>query len=107
MSRYLKDAQAELDYKFDWAPLTNGSSDESDWLSPGETIASYIITNESVSPEELVVYKSSKTDTNTSVTVWLSGGIAGKSYQVACRITTNNSPARTDERTITIICQER
>ena len=38
-SAFTKDPQAVLDYKFDWAALTNGSC-ASDWLDDGETISS-------------------------------------------------------------------
>ncbi len=49
--------------------------------------------------------KDSDSATTTAVTVWLSGGTAGTSYSVACRIVT--SSARTDERTINIKVTER
>ena len=95
METYLKDPQAVLDYKFDWKALTNGSGD-SDWLDTGETISSATVTVET----GLTKDSDSITDTNTSVTVWLSGGTANSVYTVACRITTSDS--RTDERTIRI-----
>ena len=44
-------------------------------------------------------------DTDTSVTVWLSGGTAGVDYEVACKIVT--SASRIDERTIKIQVRER
>jgi len=47
----------------------------------------------------------SLTDTNTSVTVWLSGGTVGVDYSVACKIVT--SAGRTDERTVTIRIAQR
>lgn len=99
-SRFLKDPQAVLDYKFDWAALTNGNG-SSDWLASGETIASRTIT----AATGITVDSSSLTDTNTSVTVWLSGGTAGQEYTVTCKIVT--SAARTDERTIMIQVQDR
>jgi hypothetical protein len=88
---FAKDPDAVLDYKFDW----------SDWLASGETISTATITEES----GITVDSDSLTDTNTSVTVWLSGGTAGTMYDVACLITT--SASRTDERTIKIRCLER
>jgi hypothetical protein len=51
------------------------------------------------------VDSSSRTDANTSVTVWLSSGLAGTEYDVACEIVT--SAARTDERTMKIKVEER
>lgn len=39
---------------------------------------------------------------NQKVDVTVSGGTVGLIYRVVCRITTNESPAQTDERSITI-----
>jgi hypothetical protein len=105
-SEWVKDPDAVLDYKFDWQALTNGTG-TSDWLASGETIAaaSHTITVTPVTASPLTVDSSSQTDANTSVTVWLSGGLAGTDYKVACEITT--SASRTDERTMKIKCRER
>lgn len=100
MRTYVKDPSAVLDYKFDWKALTNVTG-LTDWLSAGETIASRTITNDT----GITVDSSSITDTNTSVTVWLSGGTAGIYYKVTCRIVTN--AGRTDERSIIIRVQNR
>lgn len=101
MAQYFaKDPDAVLDYKFDWAALTNGSGD-SDWLDSGETISSHTVTVEA----GLTKDSDSATDTNTSVTVWLSGGTVDTDYDVSCEIVTSDS--RTDERTITIRVRER
>jgi len=99
---FKKDPDAVLDYKFDWAASTNGSGD-SDWLDTdnSETIASYTITEET----GITLDSDSQGDTDTSVTVWLSGGTDGNDYSVACEIVT--SAGRTDERTILIQCRER
>jgi len=48
---------------------------------------------------------SSKTDSDTSITVWLSGGEIFKNYKVSCRITT--SASRTDERSIIVSVVDR
>ena len=99
---FSKDVDAVLDYKFDWKGLTNGSSGaQSDWLQSGETITEKTITVD----DGITQDSSSLTDSNTSVTVWLSGGTAGQKYNVACRIVT--SEGRTDERTIRIHVKER
>ena len=100
MIRIVKDPGAVLDYKFDWKALTNLSG-PSDWLSSGETISSKTIT----AATGITVDSSSITDTNTSVTVWLSGGTDGTDYTVACKIVT--SAGRTDERTMTIVVRNR
>lgn len=99
-SRFIKDPASVLDWKFDWAALTNGSG-SSDWLASGETISSRTVT----AATGITVDSSSITDTNTSVTVWLSGGTVGQEYTVTCKIVT--SASRTDERTITIQVQDR
>ena len=101
-TKFTKDPDAVLDYKFDWKPLTNGSSGGvSDWLASGETISTRTIT----ASTGLTKDSDSLTDTNTSVTVWLSGGTAGEDYTVACEIVTSDS--RTDERTMTVYVRER
>lgn len=97
---FTKDPNSVLDYKFDWKALTNGSGD-SDWLQSSETISSKTVTPSS----GITVNSSSITDANTSVTVWLSGGTAGKTYTVTCQIVTSLS--RTDERTMTIVVKDR
>ena len=99
-ARFTKDPQAVLDYKFDWKALTNDTG-SSDWLATSETISSKTVTASS----GITVDSSSITDTNTSVTVWLSGGTVGVEYTVTCQIVT--SAGRTDERTITIRVQDR
>lgn len=99
-SRFTKDPAAVLDYKFDWKALTNGSG-SSDWLASGETISARTITADT----GITVDSSSITDTNTSVTVWLSGGTVGSNYVVACKIVT--SAGRTDERSIVIEARNR
>ena len=86
---YVKDPNAVLDYTVDWA----------DWLASGETIATVTWT------VETGLTKDSNTNTNTTATVWLSGGTDGTKYTVACKIVT--SASRTDERSFTINCKHR
>lgn len=100
INRFIKDPQAVLDWKYDWAALTNGSG-ESDWLESGETIASH-----TVAPDTgITVDGHTQTDGDTSVTVWLSGGTAITSYNVTCHIIT--TAGREDDRTIIIDVEER
>ena len=102
---FVKDPSAVLDYKFDWKPLTNGSGD-TDWLAAAETILTATITiTPTVAVTGLIKDSQSMTDTNTSVTVWLSSGTDNVDYTVACKITTNGT--RVDERTITIQVRNR
>jgi hypothetical protein len=98
----IKDPAATLDYVFDWAPRTNARRwARSDWLEAGETIDTATVTAES----GLTVDSSGITDTDTSVTAWLSGGTADTDYEVVCQIVT--SEGRTDERTITVKVRNR
>ena len=97
---FIKDPDAVLDYKFDWAAATNGTG-ESDYLQSGETISDHTIT----ATTGITVDSSSITDSNTSVTVWLSGGTAGIDYSIVCHITT--SAEREDDRTIFIRVEQR
>src|SRR5512146_2570424 len=103
-SDFVKDPNAGLDYKFAWAPHTNGEPNApDDWLAVGETIASKTITASS----GITLDSSSITDAGTSVTVWLSGGTEGSNYTVHCKIVTTNVPPRTDERDMKIKVRER
>jgi len=99
-TQWIKDPDATLDYKFDWKASTNGTGD-TDWLQSGETISSFTIDEDT----GITVDSSAKSDTNTSVTVWLSGGTAGTTYAVRCEIVTSSS--RTDERTMYILVEQR
>lgn len=84
-----KDPDATLDYGFDW---TN-------WMQTSETISTVAWT------VATGLTKGSEDTGDYIAKVWLSGGTAGQRYTVACKITTNQS--RIDERTMTIIVEER
>jgi hypothetical protein len=84
----LKDPDATLDYRVDWAL----------WLA-GDTIS----TSTWIVPTGLV--KVTDTHDSTSATVWLSGGTNGKTYEVTNRIVT--ADGRTDDRTLPIIVRDR
>ena len=89
-----KDPDEVLDYVWDFAALTNtveGAAE--DYLQSGETISSKTVTAQT----GITVDSSSITDTNTSVTVWLSGGTAGTDYEVEVKVVT--SASRTVVRT--------
>lgn len=83
-----KDPSAILDYTFDWAK----------WLAAGETISTSTWTVSNVT-------KDSDSNTTTTATVWLSGGIAGTSGSAVNRIVT--SAGRQDERTLMITVTDR
>ena len=88
MARYLKDPNAKLDYQIDW----------STWLD-GDTISASSWTV----PDGVVNDDDSNSD--TAATIWLTGGTAGTEYEVVNRIVT--AGGRQDERTITIVCEDR
>lgn len=90
MRYFEKDPDATLDYAFDW---------NKNWLQSGENINSHTVT------VGTGLTKDSDSEGGGVVTVWLSGGIAGERYTVACEIT--SSLGRTDERTILIGVIER
>lgn len=92
MRTWDKDPQAVLDWDFTWT----------DWLTGGE-----VITGTPLITIDAGLTKDSQSNTNSVVKVWLSGGTVGTTYKVSCRITTNSSPARTDERSLLIRITER
>lgn len=93
--RILKDPLAVLDFKVDWA------SEE----KPGPWLA----VNEEITASEWVIPAgitgSNESSTETTATVWLSGGTLGASYNIRNKITTNQG--RTDVRTYEIAVRNR
>jgi len=87
--KFTKDPSAELDYAIDWE----------DWLEGTDTIASAIWTV----PTGLVL--EAQTETDTVSAIWLSGGVLGLKYNVACLMTTTDG--RIDERTFTIRIKDK
>lgn len=90
LKKFVKDPSARLDYTIDWSA----------WLAADDdTIASASVPSP---PSGITVGEPVHSATTT--TVWISGGTAGTSYDVAVRIVTAGD--RQDERTITITCKE-
>jgi hypothetical protein len=83
-----KDPNAVLDYGWDWAT----------WLA-GDTI----VASTWIAPVGLVVESDAFTDTTTSV--WLSGGTQGVTYAVSNRITT--AAGRIEDRSLAIQVVDR
>lgn len=100
-SLFIKDPDAVLDYYWDWAATTNNSSDNGDWLESGETISTYTVTADT----GLTKDSDEKTNSDTTIKAWFSGGTVGTEYDVVCHIVT--SAGREDDRTITIRVEER
>lgn len=85
---FLKDPAAVLDYQIDW----------SSWLGVDTITSSSWTASTGLTVD-------SNSNTSTTATAWVSGGTAGTTYQLTNQITT--AGGRTDERTISIACQDR
>ena len=86
-----KDPQAVLDYVIDW----------STWLE----VASNDIITSVVWVVPVGLTKTSSTFTDSTATVWLSGGVVGRVYVITCRIST--LAARTQDYSFELIIQDR
>ncbi|MBK7424705.1 MAG: hypothetical protein IPJ48_17385 [Propionivibrio sp.] len=82
---YKKDPNAILDYTFDWGPYLTAISDT---ISSVTWVVSSGITT------------SSPTNTTTTATVFVTGGVLDTTETLTCRITT--AGGRTDDRTISL-----
>lgn len=83
-----KDPDAVLDYKLDWTKFLSGDTiTASTWTLPAG------LTN------------SGDSFTDTSTTIWLSGGTAGTKYTAHNQITT--SGGRTEDRSVQIFVKEK
>jgi hypothetical protein len=89
-----KDPDAVLDYTLDWGATGDP------WLS-GDTIATATWTLDAG------LTKVSESATATAATIWLSGGIAGSTYRVSCRIVTTNSIPRVEDRSFRVVVVQR
>jgi hypothetical protein len=85
---FVKDPNATLDYSVDWT----------DWLDT-DTISGVAWTVPAGITQTAVAA------TTKVATIWLSGGTAGQSYDLICRITT--AGGRIDDRTISIMVREK
>jgi len=91
MDPFIKDPDAELDYSVDWTDfLTNENVISSSWV---------------ILPADLTEISSSFT--TTKATIFVSGGVAGRSYTLTNSIVTNSTIPRKDDRTIIIKVQEK
>lgn len=84
-----KDPDATLDYEWDWTA----------WLAEDETIdtVTWIV------PTGITEGDTANTD--QTATIWFSGGTLGESYEITCRITTNQG--RIDDRSKVIRIKAR
>lgn len=86
--KFVKDPQAVLDYEIDWSA----------WLGEDTISAS-----QWSAPDGITIDSDSFTD--TTATVWLSGGTAGETYEVTNGISTDGG--RDDDRTIIIQVKQK
>lgn len=91
MTTFVKDPDATLDYTVDWA----------EWMTGADVISTVTWTVESGLTQVSTAY------TDTTATIWLSGGKAGKAYAITCRVTTDNNPARIDDRSFVVSVENR
>lgn len=87
------DPDEQKDYGLDWSLLLEDGEEiaTSDWtivLGVGLTI-------------------DSQSNTTTTTTVWVSDGVAGVTYQLLNRITTNSSPVRHYDQTMKLRCRNK
>ncbi|GLC97854.1 hypothetical protein Tamer19_72630 [Cupriavidus sp. TA19] len=91
-----KDSDATLDYQVDWSA----------WLADGETImadpAPVITVDDGLT---LNPGGKSTSEAGGKVTFWLGAGTAGRTYTVACKITT--SQGRVDQRSFRLPITQR
>lgn len=84
-----KDPAATLDYSLDWR----------DWLAAGETVSSHVVT----APAGITLVSDSAA--SGIVSFRLSGGTAGRHYDITVEITT--SIGQVDQRTIRVPVSDR
>lgn len=93
MKTWSKDPAARLDWTIDWGARG--------WLQSGETIATaswaVLSGDVTIGSGDFV-----PTKTATTTTVWLEGGTLDQDAEIACTITTDSSPARTDRRVLSL-----
>ena len=92
-----KDPDALLFYQFDWG---------GEWLPSGVDISNYAITI-SGKDAALTFDNDGLLTGNRQVQVRLKAGTVGVTYRVTCRITTDETPSQTDERSVWIRVEER
>lgn len=99
-SSFVKDTQGVLDFSFDYKAETHGTAGaKGNWLGEAESITSHTIT------ADTGITVDSHAESDGVVTVWLSGGTAGKKYKITCKVVTDGG--RTDRRTITVEIKDR
>lgn len=88
-----KDPDADLPYDFDWSA----------WLGDDATIADHDV----AAATGITKVSSEIIENDTKVRVRLTGGTAGTVYSLRCRVTTDETPPRIDDRTVNIRVKQR
>ncbi len=88
LEKFTKDPDAILDYMIDWSA----------WLVDDKISVSTWVADTGLTVD-------SDTFTNSTTTVWLSGGTALSRYEIINHITTE--AGREDDRTIIIVCKDK
>lgn len=89
-----KDPEEVLDYELDWeARLTDAAQETTDTISSSSWVVPSGIT------------KNSDSNTDTTTTIWLSGGTLGETYEFLNRIVT--AGGRTMDQTVKIKIRAR
>lgn len=91
-----KDPKATLDYTFDWSVYLTALNNDN--ISP--TQGSVTFTVDTLSGTSIA----SQSNTSTTATVWIAGGISGSTATVTCQIKTVGG--RTEDRLIYIKLRE-
>lgn len=91
-----KDPDADKPYAFDWSQwLGEAIINTSTWeVSPTSTTSPLVIESDDI------------TNAGTGTQVRVTGGEAGTTYRLTNRVTTNESPARIDDRTLLVKVRE-
>lgn len=89
-STITKDPNSSLAYEWNW----------SDWLVGAATIAASDFEIDVAPDNSLTLSGESIADGSTSTRVVFTGGTLGKKYRVRNRVTTNETPAQIDDRSI-------
>jgi len=88
---FTKDPEAVLDYGIDWSSWLGADTiSESSWSAP---------TPVTVPP--LAIKEGSESHGDTATSVWLQGGVAGRSYSIVNHITT--AAGREDDRELLVL----
>lgn len=97
LKQFTKDPGADLDYVIDW----------SRWLQGSEAIVSCTWTIDPSTGTTPLTQHDALIVAGNKTSVFLKDGDANATYTVTAKVTTNNSPARKDERSIAILVAQR